>query len=135
MECKEKTKEGKPCGSPERFVDPETGLCPAHSPGASARLSMAGRLGGSVAAAKRRGQGLDPDELPALDSHAAAMQWLEIIGRAVVSGRLSDKDANAAVKALEAWMRAEAGRAQDEEVAELRERLEELRKGGLKVLA
>jgi hypothetical protein len=74
---------------------------------------MAGRIGGSVTRAKYRDRGLDPEELPALDSNAAAMQWLEIIGRAVVSGGLRDKDAQAAIKALEAWMRAEAGRVQD----------------------
>jgi len=84
MQCKGKTKSGKPCGTPERLVNEETQLCPAHSPGAAQRLSMAGKLGASATAAKWRGQALDPDELPPVDSHAAATRWLEIIGRAVV---------------------------------------------------
>jgi hypothetical protein len=71
--------------------------------------------------------GLDPDELPPLDSHDAAKTWLEIIGRAVTTGRLGDKAAQAAIRAVRNWLEAEADRLEREKIREMEEAIEELR--------
>lgn len=53
--------------------------------------------------------GLDARELPPLESHGDAKLWLERIGRAVSTGRLGDKEANAAIRAVSEWVRAHEG--------------------------
>jgi len=128
-QCSEKTRDGSPCGAPREFVDPDTGLCPAHSPGGTDRLRDAGRKGAAATAKKLRGGGLDPDELPSLDSPQAAAVWLEAIGRAVACGRLANRDAVAATKAVREWLRAHEAGTVAEQVTELRQKVEELKKG------
>jgi hypothetical protein len=64
------------------------------------------------------------------ENHADAKRWLCLIGEAVVTGRLSNRDAQAGVKAVEAWMKATAEGSVAKDVAELREALDALRKSG-----
>jgi hypothetical protein len=45
------------------------------------------------AIASRQGKGLAPGELGPLENHADAKRWLCLIGEAVVTGRLSNRDA------------------------------------------
>ena len=63
-------------------------------------------IGMKGALASRKPTGLDTDELPALKSHADAQVWLEVIGRAVLTGRITDRIAQAAVKAVSEWIKA-----------------------------
>ena len=64
------------------------------------------------------------------------MRWLDILGRAVSSQRLSDRAAQAAIKAVDVWLKAHGAGVVANDVAELREALEALRKRGkLKALA
>ena len=71
-------------------------------------MAERGRRGGL--ATKRRGMspGLAAEELPKLQSHEDAQAWLETIGRAVATGRLSDRQAQAAIRAVAEWVKAEA---------------------------
>lgn len=120
--CQGTTDEGDPCGAPEGLVDPETGFCPAHGPGGRSEMSRRGTRG---AYASHKG-GLKDQELPKLEDHEDAKRWLELIGRAVATKRLSDRRAQAAIRAVEAWMKAEAEQLGAEAIEGLQERLSEL---------
>ena len=54
---------------------------------------------------------------------------LEAIGRAVACGRLANRDAVAATKAVREWFRAHEAGTVTEQVTELRQKVEELKKG------
>ncbi len=70
--CRGTKDDGSLCGAPDALVDPKTGFCPAHGPGASKRMADIGRKGAESTARKLRSPGLDSDELPPLDSLEAA---------------------------------------------------------------
>ncbi len=126
--CKAIRVDGRPCRAPDRMLDAK-GLCPAHRPGATERLREAGRKGAEVSIRlKQKATGLSSDELPSLDSPQAAATWLEAIGRAVACGRLANRDAIAATKAVREWLRAHEAGAMAEQVGELRRKVEELKK-------
>ncbi len=128
--CRGTRVDGRPCRAPERMLDAK-GLCPAHRPGATERLREAGRKGAEVSTRlKQKATGLSSDELPPLDSPKAAATWLEAIGRAVACGRLANRDAVAATKAVREWLRAHEAGALAEQVTELGRKVEELKKGG-----
>lgn len=69
--CQATNAKGEPCRAPPELVDPESGLCPAHQPGGRDRLRLAG-LKGAQAARGDRPEGLAPEELGRLESHADA---------------------------------------------------------------
>ncbi|MDE3001984.1 MAG: hypothetical protein OXU38_01840 [Gemmatimonadota bacterium] len=62
-----------------------------------------------------------------MTSHADAQSWLETIGRAVASGRLPERQAQAAIRAVAEWVRAEGERAAVEVLDELRAEIDELK--------
>lgn len=111
--------DGSPCGAPSSFVDPATGLCPAHAEDASERLREAARKGGEATARRLRREGLEEDELPALESPRAAERWLEAVGRAVATGRLGHNEGRTVVRAVREFLRAH-------EAGEVTERLDAL---------
>ncbi len=119
--CREKNARGEPCGAPESLVDPLSGFCPAHGPGARARLSEHGKVGAEVTKqVRRKGKGLRPGELGSLRTPKDAERWLRIVGQAVAEGRLRSRDGDATTRAVREWLRAwEAGAVAD--------RLEELK--------
>jgi hypothetical protein len=88
------------------------------------------RRGLRGALASQRGRGFTPGELGSLESHSDAKRWLRMIGEAVVTGRLSNRDAQAGVKAIEAWLKAHGEGVVAMDVAELREALDAFRKRG-----
>lgn len=90
-------------------------------------MSTIGRKGAASTAAKLRGAGLAPSDLPHLDSHDAAKQWLETIGRAVATGQIPDRSAQAAIRAVEAWLKAEGDRLTVQVVEELKKEVDRLR--------
>ena len=114
--------QGEPCRSPIVGLD---GFCPAHRSGGEAEMRRRALRGGI---ASLRGKGLDPAELPPLRTHQDAAHWLEAIGRAVATGRLADRSATAAVRAVEAWGKAHSEGAVTADVEELREALNEFRR-------
>ena len=69
-----------------------------------------GRKGGLAAAKARARKGLDKSQLGPLESHEDAKRWLRMIGEAVVTGILDKGDAQAGIRAVEAWLKAEADR-------------------------
>ena len=91
-----------------------------------------GRKGGEVR--RRQERGLNDRELPQLDSPQTAALWLERIGRAVATGRLASRDATAATKAVEAWLRANEAGATAERLESLRQQVDELKRGKLKAV-
>ena len=133
--CKAKNADGNPCRAPEGMVDPITRYCPAHRPGATERLREAGKKGAEVSTRlKQKATGLSSDELPPLDSPQAAATWLEAIGRAVACGRLANRDAVAATKAVREWLRAHEAGTVTEQVDELRRKVAALGSEKLKAL-
>ncbi len=115
IRCKALAKNGKRCKAPSRLVDPEVGLCLSHDPERRQQLSDAAQRGGRSRARRLRNPGLEDEELPPLDCPHAAAAWLEIVGRAVATGRLSNRDADAVTRAVKEWLRAhEAGDVADQ---------------------
>ena len=115
--------DGEPCSSP--FVG-EDGFCDAHSPSRGGRDEMQ-RRGLRGALASRKSVGLDPDEIEELETHADVRRRLDLICRAVLMGRLRDGQAQAAIRACEAWLRARGEEVTMEVVGELRRQVEDLK--------
>jgi len=114
--------DGTPCTSP--FVVRGTRYCSAHQPGGREEMQRRGLMG---ALASRRTNGLNPGELEDLESHEDAKRRLDLIGQAVLTGRLRDGQANAAVRSVEAWLRAEGERLTVAVVEDLRRQVVELK--------
>lgn len=128
--CKATRKDGSPCGAPPEFVDPETGLCSTHEPGGRERSREAARKGGRATARRLKRSGLEPEELPPLDSPRAAERWLEVTGRAVATGRLGHREGRTIVSAVKEWLGAhDAGRV-SERLNALMDALSEWRETG-----
>lgn len=92
------------------------------------------RQRGQLGAASRHGRGTDdsepdglrPEELPPLVDHADAKAWLDTLGRAVATGRLRERPAQAAIRAVSEWVKAHGEELVAEDVERLRDRLETL---------
>lgn len=122
--CRGTNAAGEPCGSP---VVGEDGWCPAHRPGGRERLREIGAEGGR--AAHEGGStptGLDADALPPLAAHGDAKTWLEAIGRAVATGQLGERAAQAAIRAVSEWVKAHEGELTAVVVEELQQEVSRL---------
>jgi hypothetical protein len=85
------------------------------------------RRGLMGALASRKPVGLDPDEIGTLETHADVRKRLDLICRAVLMGRLRDGQAQAAIRACEAWIRARGEEVTMEVVGDLRRQVEDLK--------
>ena len=83
--------DGTPCESPH--VDPDTSCCPAHGPGAAARMRERGRRGAEATAAKNRGRGtVDAEQAPEPpESMADAADIASWAIAAVITGQLDPR--------------------------------------------
>lgn len=129
--CRGTKADGSPCESP--ILD-EDGFCPAHRKGGSETMSERGKKGGRARAKKDAAPGLDPDDLPPLDSPHAAERWCEVIGRAVTTGKLAHREAQAAIKAVREFLRSHEAGAVSDRVEELQEKVSRLKSGDLEVV-
>lgn len=125
--CKGQKDDGSPCQAPPGLVDPATGFCPSHGPGARERMAERGRKGATSTARYFKGDGIDSSALPPLDSHEAAMEWLEVIGRAVAGRKLSHNEATAAIRAVSEWVKTKGDSMTAEVVEDLRAEVERLK--------
>ncbi len=130
--CQATTVAGRPCAAP--VVNPVTGYCPAHGAGGRERMRDRGRKGAEATRAKWRGKGLRDEELPELCTPQDAEAWLEMLGRAVATGRLGHHEGRTVVSAVQQWLRAHEAGAVSERVERLRRQLDELRTDKLKVV-
>lgn len=123
--CQGTKENGEPCPSP--FVN-ENGYCDAHDPDTPEdEMAERGRRGAEVSNARRRHQDqLLPDELPELRSHDDAKIWLEVLGRAVATGRIERDEADPAIRAVREWVQAHEGGLVGEKLEVLQEKVEEL---------
>ena len=128
VQCRGVSSDGEPCAVPSNLVDPATGFCRSHAPGAKERLAEQGRKGAAVTARKLRGGGLDPKDLPTLDGPSTASLWLDRVGRAIATGKLGHREGTAVVRAVEAFLRAHDAGAVADELAELRGQIAAIRK-------
>lgn len=133
LKCSATNADGTPCRSPSSFVDPETGLCPSHSENASERLSEYGRKGAEATAKKLQRDGLEDHELPPLDSPQAAERWIEVVGRAVATGRMSHREGKALARLVREWLRTHEAGAVADRVDDLQEKVAKLKRGDLEV--
>jgi hypothetical protein len=115
-------------------VSPETGFCPAHAPGGRERLLKAARKGGEATARKLARQGLGDEELPPLGSPQAAELWLEVVGRAVASGRLGHHEGRTITGAVREWLKARDVGEHADRLEELEAKLRAFRRGELEVV-
>ncbi len=127
LPCNGRNRDGSACKAPPRLVDPLTGFCISHDPERRQAMLEAAQKGGKVMARRLKAPLLDDDELPPLDSPHAAASWLEIIGRSVATGRLSNRDGDAVTRAVREWLKAhDAGEVSDQ-VNTLRSQLGEIK--------
>lgn len=130
--CRGTNATGDPCGAPSRFVG-DDGWCPPHRPGNREALREAGRKGtaahhGNGARDSPEPEGLDPEALPPLRDHADAKKRLDLIGRAVLTGRIGDKVAHAATRAVREWIRGHEGELTARVVDDLEQEVERLQR-------
>lgn len=125
--CRGTRADGAPCRSP--VVGPD-GYCPAHAEDGRERMAEIGRKGAEATARRRAGGGLDPDELPPLESAEAAETWCDVIGRAVVTGRIGHNEGKAALRAVREWRESHEAGEVEERVDALMDALAEWRESG-----
>ena len=85
------------------------------------------RKGGRVTSSRMGKAGISDNELGPLNTHSDAKRWLELIGRTVCSGRLSERAAQAGIRAVEAWLKAEGERVTMTVVEDLKAEVERLK--------
>lgn len=125
----------------------EDGKCLYHSAYTADTLREGQRAGGRATAEKHRRTGLEESELPQLVTHADAKARLDLISRAVATGRLDKGDAASAINGVKVWLVAMADEvsakvvndleralaAKEKELDELRRRLARHESGPRKV--
>lgn len=109
---------GDRCGC--TFGLSKDGFCFNHDPVRRTKSKAAKSRGGQTSAARHGHPVLTKEDLGALDSPQDALRWLEVIGRAVILGRIGDKAAQAGCRAVEAWLRANADKETQEQIEQLR---------------
>lgn len=134
LRCQGRKANGSPCGAPPGLVNEETGFCQAHDPEKAERRREIARKGAEASARARRGGGLEENELPPLDGPRAAERWLEAIGRAVATKRLTHAEGKALARIIREYLRAHADGAVSDKVEELQRKVSALKKGNLEVL-
>lgn len=122
--CRGMNVAGEQCGSPIVGAD---GWCCAHRPGGEEEMRERRRRAAEATARRLRAGGLEPDDLPPLRTPQDAETWLERIGRAVATGELANRDADAATRAVRAWLQAHDAGTVAERIAELQEVVETLK--------
>lgn len=123
--CSGTNESGEPCGVPPSFVG-EDGFCPAHREGGREKMKELAQRGAQASKANREPSGLDPEELGPLEGHADAKKRLDLICRAVLTGRISDRRAQAAIRAVSEWVKAHEGELTALVVEDLQEEVERL---------
>lgn len=128
--CGFEKEDGELCRSP--IVDEEHGRCPAHRPGGAEEMRERASRGGRARARQRqRGPDvLDDEELHELESHADAKARLDLICRAVLTGRITRERADPAVRSIKEWVSAHRAELADEKLEELEQRLAAIEAGG-----
>lgn len=135
MNCQGTNGKGEPCGSPEAFVDPDTGYCPFHGPGGDERQQENASMGGRATAKKlRRPPASDRDTLPAPETIEDAKRWLAWTAENLATGMLSDREARALGYVLRSFVDTVERADVADELEELREKLQALQEGKLESL-
>ena len=143
MRCEAIKKDGSQCKVDGGGVDPKTGVCIWHDPGRREQAQKARKLG------KRRQEETQmeeqtkrcfvPGELPELTDHASAKALLALIAEAVCTGKLSDRQAQAGIRAISEFVKTWESEVTAEVVGSLKQEVARLQrelkgKPGLKAL-
>ena len=97
-------------------------------------MAEIGKKGAAATARKwRRAHGLEPGELPELNTPHDAQAALDIVAHAAAEGRLPQRQADATTRAVREWIRAWEAGAVAEQVAQLQRKVAAL--GGEKLKA
>jgi hypothetical protein len=135
MRCQGTNERGEACGSPENFVDPDTGFCPYHAPGGDEHQLKNARKGAEATAKKlRRPPASDRDTLPAPETIEDAKKWLAWTAENLATGMISDKEARALGYVLRSFVDTVERADVADELEELREKLQALQEGKLESL-
>lgn len=129
--CGHEKDDGQTCEA-DFGLCPDCGKCWSHCPHRAEERQEARKRGGQATKRRYGATGLRDEELPPLESPQAAERWLEIVGRAVGTGRLAYQDGKAVVMAVKEFLRAHERGAMEEELQELREQVAELRRGSIR---
>lgn len=98
MTCRGTNAQGEPCQSPDHLVDEESGFCPSH---------LTRSKGGKAAAAKHASRGYAEGEVPRISTLEEAKAALADIHIDMKTRRLTDRECNAASKAVAEWVKAD----------------------------
>jgi hypothetical protein len=90
-------------------------------------MAARGRKGADSTRKRFQRSGLEPEALGKLHNHQDAKRWLEVIGTAVVTRKLGNREAVAGIRAVEAWLKAEGERVTMDVVQELKDEVERLK--------
>lgn len=121
--CQATNKAGERCRAEGHLVG-DDGLCANHRDPELA--SRAGKAGGAATGRAWEMEGLDPAELGPLESYADLKRHLSLIERAVLTGRISHRDAGVAIRGLQEWGRAHGDELTGQVVNKLKDRISEL---------
>jgi hypothetical protein len=124
MKCSATNASGGPCGAPEEWVDEALGLCRVHQPGGHERQVENAMKGGEALKRKHDGGGFAIEDLPPVTTLEDAKLALDAIRVAVLTRRITDREANSASKAVSEWVKAEASAQTQRLVTELKAELE-----------
>ena len=126
--CDHRYEDGTSCRSPEAFVDPDTGLCRQHGPGAAERMAEQGRKGALATKKRFGGISLPSDRLGPLETIHDAQRWLRLIAGAVGARQLTHSEGQSMTVSVREWVKAESERLKVEDLEELRAQVAELQR-------
>lgn len=113
------------CEAPSQLVDPETGWCQAHGPDGSKTMAERGYEGG------KKPKYPNLSDIPEPQSFADIRKILGKAVTAVATGEMKPKVANAISRLARAWKDSREGELTEDQLAELRDRVQELQERDL----
>lgn len=120
-ECLGLNAKGQPCEHP--VVGPD-GYCPAHTEGGAEHMREIAAKGGNALREKLALPGYAEGEVPRVTSLEEAKSALADIHVAVLTRRITDKEAQAATKAVAEWIKGDNATTSNTLVKELRAELD-----------
>ena len=120
--CGRSTASGEPCRVDYGLCE-SCGACYHHDPHRAEERAERNRRGGLTTAAKIKAEAgpVTEDELPPIRTHDDAEARLDFLHRAAALSRLPASSANAAIRGVEAWVKARADKLKSVELVKLRD--------------
>ena len=112
--------DGSACDTPGQMLL-DSGFCWTHDPDVTDGERKAAQQRGGMRQARKARKGLDPSELPELNSPEAAATWAATISLAIATGELPADQGRVALHGVALWLKAHS----EGQVADRLKRLEQ----------